>query len=170
MDEVPRPLPDRRAAALEHLRSSGNLWFATASDGRGPHLIPVSYSWDGARLTTATFQNSRTLKNVRAQPKVRVAVGSTGDVLTIDATARIVPVTDIDPAAADGYAQAAGNDPRSVPGFTYIQLEPERMLVWRGPKEFAASLTAQHPGVRIDTKPADYYAAQARLFPRRRWG
>jgi hypothetical protein len=32
------------------------------------------------------------------------------------------------------------------------------------------SLTAQHPGVRIDTKAADYYAAQARLFPPRKWG
>jgi hypothetical protein len=32
------------------------------------------------------------------------------------------------------------------------------------------SLSAQHPGARIDTKAADYYAAQGRLFPRRRWG
>lgn len=154
MDEVqPRPLRERRAAAVEHLRSNDNLWFATASDGRGPHLIPVSYGWDGTRLTTATFESSRTLKNVRAQPKVRVAVGSTGDVLIVDATAAIVPVTDIDPAAADGYAQAAGNDPRSVPGFTYIQLEPERMLVWRGPREFAGRTVMRH-GVWLD-EPVD---------------
>lgn len=32
------------------------------------------------------------------------------------------------------------------------------------------SLPAQHPGASIDTRAADYYAAQARLFPRRRWG
>jgi short-subunit dehydrogenase len=66
-----RPLSERREAAREHLRSHSHLWLATASDGRGPHLIPVSYWWDGSRLTTATFENSRTLRNVRAQPKVR---------------------------------------------------------------------------------------------------
>jgi hypothetical protein len=30
-----RTLAERRAAALEHLRSNTNLWLATASDGRG---------------------------------------------------------------------------------------------------------------------------------------
>jgi len=48
-----RTLAERCAAALERLRSNSNLWLATASDGRGPHLIPVSYWWDGARLLTA---------------------------------------------------------------------------------------------------------------------
>jgi general stress protein 26 len=145
----PRPLPERRAAAVEHLRSNSNLWFATASDGRGPHLIPVSYWWDGTRLTTATFENSRTLKNVQGQPKVRVAVGSTGDVLIVDATATIVAVADIDPRTAEAYARAAGNDPRSVPGFIYIQLAPERMQVWRGPAEFAGR-TVMHRGVWLE--------------------
>jgi hypothetical protein len=32
------------------------------------------------------------------------------------------------------------------------------------------SLAAQHPGARIDTKTADYYAAQSRLLPRRSSG
>jgi nitroimidazol reductase NimA-like FMN-containing flavoprotein (pyridoxamine 5'-phosphate oxidase superfamily) len=75
-----RSLPERRAAALEHLRSNSNLWLATASDGRGPHLIPVSYWWDETHLTMATLGNRRTLKNVRPQTKVRVAIGRTGDV------------------------------------------------------------------------------------------
>jgi general stress protein 26 len=131
-----RSLSERREAAIAHLRSHSNLWLATASDGRGPHLIPASFWWDGAQLTTATLQDSRTLKNVRAQPKVRASVGSTADVLMIDATAVIVAVADIDTAAAEGYARASGNDPRSVPGFAYIRLTPERMQVWRGAGEF----------------------------------
>ena len=32
------------------------------------------------------------------------------------------------------------------------------------------SLSGQHPAARLDTNRSDYYAAQARLFPRRRWG
>ncbi len=144
-----RPLPERREAAIEHLRSHSNLWLATASDGRGPHLIPASYWWDGSRLTTATFEDSRTLKNVRAQPKVRVSVGSTSEVLMIDAAAVIVAVADIDPAAAEGYARASRNDPRSVPGFVYIQLTPQRMQVWRGAAEFTGR-TVMRGGAWLD--------------------
>lgn len=41
MDEVEaRTLPERRQAALERLRSGGNLWLASASDGRGPAPDP----------------------------------------------------------------------------------------------------------------------------------
>jgi general stress protein 26 len=148
-----RSLPQRRAAAIEHLRSNANLWLATASDGRGPHLIPASYWWDGARLTTATFKDSRTLTNVQAQPKVRVSLGSTSDVLMIDATATIVPVADIDAAAADGYARASRNDPRSVPGFVYVRLTPQRMQVWRNPAEFTGR-TVMRGGVWLD-EPVD---------------
>lgn len=143
-----RTLSERREAALEHLRSNTNLWLATATDGRGPHLIPVSYWWDGARLTTATSEHSRTMRNLRAQPKVRAAVGSTGDVLMIDATAAIAAVADIDPAAVDGYAQASGV-PRAMPGFVYVQLVPKRMQVWNGPAEFSER-TVMRSGVWLD--------------------
>jgi general stress protein 26 len=143
-----RTLSERRQAALEHLRCNSNLWLATAGDGRGPHLIPISYWWDGARLTTATSEGSRTVRNVRAQPKVRAAIGSTGDVLMIDATAAILAGADIDPAAVDGYAQASGV-PRSMPGFVYLQLVPQRMQVWKGPAEFSGR-TVMRAGVWLD--------------------
>ena len=143
-----RGLAERREAALERLRSNSNLWLATASDGRGPHLIPVSYWWDGTRLLTATFAGSRTLRNVRAQPKVRASIGSTGDVLMIDAAAAIMSAADIDATAADGYAQASGVPP-SAPGFTYVALVPERMQVWKGPAEFSGR-TVMRAGVWLD--------------------
>jgi general stress protein 26 len=151
MNQVqPRPLAERRKAAMERLRSNSNLWLATASDGRGPHLIPLAYWWDGSRLTTATFEGSRTLKNVRAQPKVRAAIGSTGDVLMIDATATIATVADIADIAevAERYAQASGNDPQSVPGFVYIQLVPERIQLWKGVAEFTGRTVVRRRVVR----------------------
>jgi hypothetical protein len=147
-----RSLAQRREAALEHLRSNSNLWLATASDGQGPHLIPVAYWWDGAHLTTATFENSRTLRNIRVQPKVRAAIGNTGDVLMIDARAAITDVAGIDEAAAEGYAQASGV-PRSAPGFAYVQLVPQRMQVWKGPAEFSGR-TVMRAGVWLD-EPVD---------------
>jgi general stress protein 26 len=149
MTEIPvRTLSERREAALEHLRSNTNLWLATASDGQGAHLIPVSYWWDGTRLTTATSENSRTVRNVRAQPKVRAAVGVTGDVLMIDATAEIVSWGDIDETAADGYARASGV-PRSMPGFVYVELVPQRMQVWRGSAELSGR-TVMRAGEWLD--------------------
>lgn len=130
-----RTLGERREAAIDRLRSNRNLWLATARDGRGPHLIPVSYWWDGARLTTATSKQSRTLKNIKAQPTVRASIGSTGDVLMIDATAIVVSAADVGAEAAEGYARASRN-PLPVPGFEYVQLVPDRMQVWNGPSEF----------------------------------
>jgi general stress protein 26 len=144
-----RSLSERREAAIEHLRSHSNLWLATASDGRGPHLIPASYWWDGSRLTTATFEDSRTLTNMRAQPRVRASIGTTADVLMIDATAVIVAVADVDTAAAEGYARASGNDPRSVPGFVYVRLTPRRMQVWRSAAEFTGR-TVMRGGAWLD--------------------
>ncbi|MGY2062976.1 pyridoxamine 5'-phosphate oxidase family protein, partial [Nocardia gipuzkoensis] len=138
MNQVPaRTLLERCEAALERLRSNtDNLWLATAGDGRGPHLIPVSYWWDGARLLTATFENSRTLRNLQAQPRVRAALGSTVDVLMIDAHAAVVAAADVDDVAAEGYARAS-RIPRQTPGFVYVHLVPDRIQVWRGPAEFS---------------------------------
>jgi len=150
MSEVPvRTLLERREAAVERLRTTTNLWLATASDGRGPHLIPVSYWWDGARLTTATSERSRTARNVRAQPRVRAALGSTGDVLMIDAMAAIVSWDEIDEPAAEGYAQASGV-PRSMPRWVYIRLIPQRMQLWQSPAEFAGRTVMRH-GAWLDT-------------------
>jgi hypothetical protein len=66
----------------------------------------------------------------------------------IDATASICSVADIDTAAADGYAKLSPH-PRSVPGFAYIQLAPERMQVWKGAAEFAGR-TVMRAGVWLD--------------------
>jgi hypothetical protein len=143
-----RPLPERREAALERLGSGGNLWLATASDGRGPHLIPVSYWWDGERLITATFEGSRTLNNIRVQPRVRASVGSTSDVLMIDATAAVVAAAELEESAVAGYEQASGVL-RSTPGFVYVQLVPKRMQVWSGPAEFSGR-TVMRAGVWLN--------------------
>jgi hypothetical protein len=144
-----RSLSERREAALQRLGSTeSNLWLATASDGAGPHLIPVSYWWDGTRLLTATFDHSRTLLNIRDQPKVRASIGPTTDVLMIDAIAATVTAANVDEAAAEGYAKASGI-PTGTPGFTYIHLVPQRIQVWKGPLEFAGR-TVMRGGVWLD--------------------
>ena len=149
---APRTLAERRAAAAGQLDDNHHMWLASGSDGHGAHLIPVSYTWDGRRLTTATFVRSRTASNVRAHPMVRASIGTTTDVLMIDATARLVGVQEIDENAADAYARMS-LDPRTVPGFVYLYLEPRRMQVWRGADEFTGR-TVMRGGVWLD-EPVD---------------
>jgi len=146
-----RTLAERREAALERLGSNTTLWLATASDSRGPHLVPLFYRWDGFRLTTATFEGSRTLKNVRIQPKVRAAIGTAADVLMIDATATIANVADIADIGeiARRYAQASGNDPQLAPGFVYVQLAPVRIQLWTDAADIERR-TVMRAGVWLD--------------------
>jgi general stress protein 26 len=152
MNQVPaRPLTERREAALERLRLNSTLWLATASHARGPYLTPLFYRWDGSRLTTATFEGSRTVKNVRGQAKVRAAIGSPDDVLMIDARATIAPVADMADIAevAKWYALVSDNDPQSVPGFVYIHLLPERIQLWKGVADFTGR-TVMRAGVWLE--------------------
>ena len=131
----PRTLTERRSAAAELLRSNTSLWLATASDGRGVHLIPLAYVWDGDTVTMATFEQSRTVDNVRDNPVVRLAVGHPVDLLMIDGRAELLPAPDIDQLTADRYAQVSF-DPRELPGLIYLRVTPARMQVWTGFHEF----------------------------------
>jgi hypothetical protein len=56
---------------------------------------------------------------------------------------------DVDVTAAEGYAQASGVA-RSAPGFTYVQLVPQRIQVWKGPAEFSGR-TVMRAGVWLDS-------------------
>ncbi|WP_053205015.1 pyridoxamine 5'-phosphate oxidase family protein [Jiangella muralis] len=130
---VPRSLAKRRADARQRLETGFQLWLATGSDGRGAHLIPVAYVWDGSVLYTATFAGSRTVLNAKAHPRIRVALGETADVVMIDASASTVEVADIDDDIAERYAKVS-TDPRTAPAgrFVYLRLRPRRIQVWNG--------------------------------------
>lgn len=59
--------------------------------------------------------------------------------------------------------------PKAEQATLTIDVRTYDLLPFRGHEQLL-SLTAQHPGARIDIRATDYYAAQRRLFPRRRWG
>ena len=129
----PRPLQERQDAAIEALRTRQHLWLVTS--GSRAHMIPVSYVWDGAVLTMATFERSRTMANIRANGETRAAIGTTDDVVMVDGTAVTLPVGAPDAVLADRVARVA-HDPRVLPGLGYLQMTPRRILVWNGFHEF----------------------------------
>ena len=58
---------------------------ASASPSGAVHLVPVSHTWNGTEVVVATGPSSPTVANITANPKVRLALGETRDVVMIDA-------------------------------------------------------------------------------------
>lgn len=133
-DQFPpsRDQAQRRRDTEDLLRSETTAWIASAGP-HGPHLVPLLFLWDGTSLTLATSGASSTVANLRRQPRARIAVGDPYDVVMIDATTQLIPACGIDPATADLFAALlrGGPDPRTVPGYLYLQATPERIQAWR---------------------------------------
>lgn len=89
--------------------------------GAGPHLIPVSHWWAGAWLITPTFENSRILNNIRGQPRVRASIGSTSDVVMIDATAAVLAAAGLNESVLAGDEHVSGVSAIGT-GLVYVEL------------------------------------------------
>ena len=125
---------ERKSDALSKLAAiEDNVWVASASLDDAVHLIPVTHTWNGSQVVLATESQSRTAANVTVNPRVRLALGETRDVVMIDAVLiESVPTAGAPAALADGYAAQAGWDPRTDSGgYVYLVFRPERIQVWR---------------------------------------
>jgi len=125
---------ERKADALAKLAEvEANVWVASASPTGAVHLVPVTHTWNGSQVVVSTGSGSRTVANVSANPRVRLALGETRDVVMIDAVlVEAVSTSEAPAAVADGYAVQAGWDPRTEDGDNvFLVLGPERMQVWR---------------------------------------
>ena len=135
-----RSTEERKADTLAKLAAvDANVWVGSASPSGAVHLVPVSHTWNGTEVVVATEPSSKTVANVKANPKVRLALGDTRDVVMIDADlVMVVPTPDAPAALADGYAAQAGWDPRTDGGdYVYLVLRPERIQAWREAEELA---------------------------------
>lgn len=128
----PRDLAERQRDVLELWRSQDTAWVATSGTD-GPHLVPLLFHRHGTVFTFATFANSRTVANVAATPRARVAIGHPYDLAMIDGPIGIIEPDAIDPRTAEEFAALlrGGPDPRRTPGFVYLQLTPTRVQAWR---------------------------------------
>lgn len=135
MTAAPRDPARRRADTLARLGSDVDVWVATAR-GDVPHLIPLSFLWDGARLLLATPDSSVTARNLRATGRARLSLGTTRDVVVIEGTADSLPVAAVPAATADAFAARTGFDPRrSAARMAFIWITPRRIQAWREENE-----------------------------------
>lgn len=127
----PRTAALRQSDALRALQEGVDVWVASADADGEAYLIPLSYLWDGERLTMATPEASRTARNLRRAGRARVALPAARDVVILEGPIECIPI-DADDELAAAHAAAAGFDPRrEAERYVYIRLTPIRILTWR---------------------------------------
>jgi hypothetical protein len=131
----PRSRSERRADALGKLERHVDVWVASANARGDAHLVPLSFYWDGGRLTVATPTSSVTGRNLARAGWARMALGPTRDVVILEGPVEIVPAED-DPELAALHANAAGFDTReSRTRWIFARMTPRRIQAWREENE-----------------------------------
>ncbi|WP_309116195.1 pyridoxamine 5'-phosphate oxidase family protein [Saccharothrix sp.] len=130
----PRSPRQRRADTLHRLENDVDAWVATADPAGTPHLVPLSYLWDGETLLLSTAAGNPTARNLRAVGRVRLTIGPTRDVVLVEGTAEVV---EVDTEVADAFAAKTGFDPREQRDFPYFRVRPHLVQAWREVNEMA---------------------------------
>jgi hypothetical protein len=134
--EAPRDPATRKADALAMLATPAvDVWVATGSPTGAPHLVPVSLAWVDERAVIAVEGSSVTARNLTASAVARLAVGSTRDVVMIDATLERAVDASADGPLGEAYVGQADWDPRESDGYVFLVLRPVRLQTWREANE-----------------------------------
>jgi hypothetical protein len=116
----------RKHDALDRLDRDTDAWVATAGPANGaPHLVPLSFLWDGITLLIATPSATVTSRNLQATGRARLGIGPTRDLVLIEGTVDATQAaTDIPPETGDAFAAKTGFDPRQLTGYLYSASAP----------------------------------------------
>ena len=149
----PRSAAQRRADTLESLRRGGNAWVASANADGTAHLVLLSYSWDGERLTVATPARTKTGRNLARSRWARLALERNGEAITVEGPLDVLAIAADSPLAA-AHAAAIGFDFRRASAtYAFFRLTPTRIQAMRGPEE-ARGKTIMRDGRWLD-EPGD---------------
>lgn len=92
--------------------------------------------WDGRAVWMCTGATSATARNVREDPRVRLGLPDTSDVVLLQGTVECFPDHEVPGDAAQAFVDKFGWDPRREDGpFLYIRLVPKTVRAWRGEQE-----------------------------------
>ncbi len=135
MEDEARSRLQRRADTLARLENDADIWVATAAGGR-PHLVPLSFAWDGVRIILATPSNSPTARYASRSGLVRLALGTARDVTVFDATTTVVPCREAGGEVAEAYLLRVGWDPRDEElEHSFLIASPTTARTWRNVPE-----------------------------------
>lgn len=135
---VGRRTAERVRAALERLVAERDVWVSTAHPEHGPHQVPLWFLWDGRAVWMCTGAASVIARNLRAEPRVRLALPDTFDVVLLQGEAECFPDQEVPGGAAEAFAGKFGWDPRVEEGaFLYVRVVPRTVRAWRGEPELS---------------------------------
>jgi hypothetical protein len=129
--ESPRPLQQRKADTLARLGRDADAWVASADRAGDAHLVPLSFLWDGAALTMATPESSRTARNLRSCGRARLAIGPTRDVVLVEGTVETFSRETVPAELAAAFAAKLWDARKGTTRFAYFRVTPRRIQAWR---------------------------------------
>ncbi|MET9555071.1 pyridoxamine 5'-phosphate oxidase family protein [Streptomyces sp. NPDC006645] len=131
-----RRTAERVRETLARLVAERDLWVSTAHPEHGPHQVPLWFLWDGRAVWMCTGAASVTARNVREEPRVRLSLPDTSDVVLLQGEAECFLDQEVPAGAAEAFAGRFGWDPRAEEGsFLYIRVVPTTVRAWRGEPE-----------------------------------
>ena len=132
MSADPRSRAQRRRDTEHRLTHDIDLWLASASAAGGPHLVPLSFDWDGEALLVATPAKSPTGRNLAATQTARLGLGHTRDVSMIEGDVEVLEIDALPQERGDRFATRAGFDPRAQDTpYRWFRISPRRIQAWR---------------------------------------
>jgi Pyridoxamine 5'-phosphate oxidase len=133
-----RTTAERVADAQAKLIGDSDVWIATGDSQGVAHLVPLSLCWHEGEIVVATEARSPTARNVVVSAQARLALGTTRDVVSIEATATVVARANANPSLVDAYRARVGWDPGADGGeWVFIRCSPVSVRVWRDVDEIA---------------------------------
>ncbi|MFJ3903795.1 pyridoxamine 5'-phosphate oxidase family protein [Streptomyces sp. NPDC090025] len=135
---VRRDTAERVRDTLERLAAERDIWVSTSHPDHGPHQVPLWYRWDGRSVWMCTKANSATVRNARAEPRVRLALPDAYDVVLLQGEARCHPAAEVPTAPAEAFAARFGWDPRAETApYVYLSVTPRTVRAWHGTPELS---------------------------------
>jgi PPOX class probable F420-dependent enzyme len=150
---------DATARANRFLDTEGVLWLATVGPSGSPALVPLWFWWDGEAILVASKPDARKVRNIRANPRVMLALGDPDadfDVGLIEAQAELVDLPAhmlLRAGLAAKYAARMAAIGLTTDEFaaTYrqvVRIVPTRPLAWQG-----RTRSGEEPSGRATARP-----------------
>ena len=135
MADAPRDTAQRKQDTLTRLANDVDVWVASASSDGEPYLVPLSFTWDGTRLTVTTPEASPTGRNLLAARHVRLGLGPTRDVVMIDGDVQAFSRDAVPDDVADAFAAQRWDARRESKPYAYFLITPRTVQAWREENE-----------------------------------
>lgn len=116
--------------ALDKLQSEKVIWFGSVRPDGRPHLVPIWFVWTGGRIYVSTEPKSVKSGNIRANPRVTLALEDGTHPLICEGTARLVAAPWSEEIKAAFFQKYEWDLDKETQYNQVIEVVPEKWLAW----------------------------------------